>query len=198
MFTGLIADVGSVTALDRDADGATLSIATSAAGELTQGASVAINGVCLTAEQISEHDFRAHAMNETLKRTALGALDVGSRVNVELPLRLGDRLGGHIVQGHVDATGTIVELREDGFALTVAIEADERILRYIVEKGSIAVDGVSLTVSELREEGFCVSLIPETRERTNMGQARLGAAVNLEVDVIAKHIEKLMSAGARI
>lgn len=198
MFTGLIADLGSVTALDRDADGATLSISTLLAGELTEGASVAVNGVCLTAERISDRDFQARAMNETLKRTSLGMLEPGSPVNIELPLRPSDRLGGHIVQGHVDATGTIAELREDGFALTVAIDAQQRIMRYIVEKGSIAVDGVSLTVSELREEGFCVSLIPETRERTNLGQAQRGASVNLEVDVIAKHIEKLMSAGARV
>ena len=132
-------------------------------------------------------------MNETLARTSLGALDAGARVNLELPLRAGDRLGGHVVQGHVDGVGTIAERADDGFARTVRIEAPEPVLRYVVEKGSIAVDGVSLTVAALDDRSFTVSLIPETIERTSLGQAEPGTPVNLEVDVLAKYVEKAVS-----
>jgi riboflavin synthase len=192
MFTGLIADVGSVSALERDSEGATLGIRTPLASELAQGDSVAINGVCLTAVQVTQDGFRAQAMHETLARSSLGDLELGSPVNVELALRPSDRLGGHIVQGHVDGVGTVSELREDGFARIVCIQAPDPLMRYLVEKGSVAVDGVSLTVSELREDGFSVSLIPETLTHTNLGAAAVGRRVNLEVDVLAKHVERLM------
>jgi riboflavin synthase len=192
MFTGLIADVGSVVALERDEDGATLQVRTPLASELSQGDSVAINGVCLTAVQVGEDSFEAQAMHETLARSSLGELEVGSPVNVELALRPSDRLGGHIVQGHVDGVGTVAEVRQDGFARVVCIQAPEPLGRYLVEKGSVAVDGVSLTVSELREDGFSVSLIPETLTHTNLGAAAAGRRVNLEVDVLAKHVERLM------
>jgi riboflavin synthase len=131
-------------------------------------------------------------MNETLLRTSLQAVGRGAPVNLELPLRPSDRLGGHMVQGHVDAVGTVVSTSEDGFARRLEIEAPAELLRYVVPKGSIAVDGVSLTVAECGEQSFTVSLIPETLARTNLGEAQPGTQVNLEVDVLAKYVEKLM------
>jgi riboflavin synthase len=190
VFTGLIADLGRIKELDRSGDGARVRIETTLAGELSDGDSVAVNGVCLTAAEVDGSSFAAEAMNETLARTSLGALDAGSEVNLELPLRASDRLGGHVVQGHVDGIGTVSEIEQDGFAQRVRIDAGDEVLRYVVEKGSIAVDGVSLTVAEIAAESFTVSLIPETLERTNLGRARLGQTVNLEVDVLAKYVEK--------
>ncbi len=192
MFTGLIADVGSVTALELGGAGATLEIDTRLAGELGEGDSIAVNGVCLTATEIRDGGFQAEAMIETLERSTLGALGAGARVNLELPLRATDRLGGHVVQGHIDGTGMISELREEGFARVLAIGTGSALERYLVEKGSVAVDGVSLTVSALREHGFEVSLIPETLKQTNLGGAAVGDRVNLEVDVLAKHVERLL------
>jgi riboflavin synthase len=192
MFTGLIADVGSVTALELGGAGATLEIDTRLAGELGEGDSIAVNGVCLTATEIRDGGFQAEAMLETLERSTLGALGAGARVNLELPLRVTDRLGGHVVQGHIDGTGMISELREEGFARVLAIGTGPALERYLVEKGSVAVDGVSLTVSALREHGFEVSLIPETLKQTNLGGAAVGDRVNLEVDVLAKHVERLL------
>jgi riboflavin synthase len=192
MFTGLIADVGSVTALELGGAGATLEIDTRLAGELGEGDSIAVNGVCLTATEIRDGGFQAEAMIETLERSTLGALGAGARVNLELPLRATDRLGGHVVQGHIDGTGMISELREEGFARVLAIGTGPALERYLVEKGSVAVDGVSLTVSALREHGFEVSLIPETLKQTNLGGAAVGDRVNLEVDVLAKHVERLL------
>ncbi|HEY8304554.1 MAG TPA: riboflavin synthase [Solirubrobacteraceae bacterium] len=192
MFTGLIADLGGVRAIERDRDGATLLVSTRLADELAEGDSVAVNGVCLTATAVDGEGFRAQAMEETLRRSSLGDLAVGSPVNLELALRADGRLGGHIVQGHVDATARIAGAREEGFARVLEIETDDTLARYLVEKGSVAIDGVSLTVSEVREGGFSVSLIPETLERTNLGEARVGDRVNIEVDVLAKHVERLM------
>jgi riboflavin synthase len=198
MFTGLIADLGKVGDVERSADGATIEIATGLAGEIAEGDSVAVNGVCLTATAVNRGGFRAQAMAETLRRSSLEGLAVGSPVNLELALRADGRLGGHIVQGHVDGTGTIEGAREEGFArvLDIAIEAGGGgdLARYLVEKGSVALDGVSLTVSELRDEGFSVSLIPETLTRTNLGEARVGDRVNIEVDILAKHVARLMEA----
>jgi riboflavin synthase len=196
MFTGLIADLGSVTELDRDAAGATLTIATRLAGELALGDSIAVNGVCLTATTVGRESFAAQAMAETLQRSSLGRLHVGAPVNLELPLRADGRLGGHIVQGHVDGTGTVSELREEGFARVLRITAPPALMRYLVEKGSVTIDGVSLTVSALHDDGFSVSLIPETLARTTLGQAEIGAQVNLEVDILAKHVERLMETSA--
>jgi len=193
MFTGLIADLGDVTALHDDGDGVTLEIGTRLAGELGEGDSIAVNGVCLTATEVRDGSFAAQAMRETLERSSLGALEVGARVNLELPLRAADRLGGHVVQGHVDGTGTVRELREQGFACVLRIESEPGLSRYLVEKGSVAVDGVSLTVSALHDDGFEVSLIPETLQRTNLGEAAVGDMVNLEVDVLAKHVERLLA-----
>jgi riboflavin synthase len=197
MFTGLIGEVGSVAGLEQDEEGATLTINSRLAADLREGDSVAVNGVCLTATEVSDEGFRAQAMIETLRRSSLSALAPGSPVNLELALRACDRLGGHVVQGHVDGTGTVRAVREEGFARVLEIEADPRLARYLVEKGSVAVDGVSLTVSALDDGGFSVSLIPETLERTSLGAIREGALVNIEVDILAKHVERLMGAITR-
>lgn len=196
MFTGLIADVGEVAELQRDEQGATVRILTRLADDLREGDSIAVNGVCLTATQIDGEGFAAQAMLQTLQRSSLGDLNPGAPVNLELPLRPDGRLGGHIVQGHVDGTGVVSEIREEGFSRVLTIEVDRRLSRYLVEKGSVAIDGVSLTVSALGEEDFSVSLIPETLERTNLGIAVVGRRVNLEVDILAKHVERLMEARA--
>lgn len=194
MFTGLIADLGSVTAVELDGEGATMQIASPLAAALQEGDSVAVNGVCLTATEVEEGSFRAQAMLETLARSSLSQLDAGVRVNLELPLRAADRLGGHVVQGHVDGTGTVAHVREQGFARVVAIDVEPALARYLVEKGSVAIDGVSLTVSALTEHGFEVSLIPETLQRTNLGTVTEGSVVNIEVDILAKHVERLLEA----
>lgn len=204
MFTGLIEDLGRVRDVREDGDGATLAIDTALADQVGDGDSVAVNGVCLTAIERTSEGFSAQAMNETLRRSSLGALRPGSQVNLELALRAGARLGGHIVQGHVDGTAVVSGVRDDGFArvldfaLDGAEEDDETggLARYLVRKGSVAVDGVSLTVCEPRDDGFSVSLIPETLQRTNLGSLRAGDRVNVEVDVLAKHVEKLMEARA--
>lgn len=193
MFTGLIADLGTVAALQRDGAGASVEITTGLVSQLSDGDSIAVNGVCLTATQIGEGSFQAQAMIETLERSSLGSLGVGSRVNLELPLRAQDRLGGHVVQGHVDGTGTVSGVRDQGFARVLEIELEPRLARYLVEKGSVTVDGVSLTISALGDEQFSVSLIPETRQRTNLGAIAAGGVVNIEVDILAKHVERLMT-----
>jgi riboflavin synthase len=194
MFTGLVAGTGAVESLDRDGDGVRLRVRTELAGELAPGDSVAVNGVCLTALAPDGQGFSADVMEETLRRSSLGPLAKGDEVNLELPLRAGDRLGGHMVQGHVDGTGSVEAVSDDGFARVVRIGAPAALLRYVVEKGSIAVDGVSLTVSAVDGDGFEVSLIPETLERTTLGAAEPGRVVNLEVDVLAKYVEKLIRA----
>ncbi len=200
MFTGLIADIGSVTALELDGGGATLEISTRLASELRRGDSVAVNGVCLTATDVRDGRFAAVAMAETLRRSALDGLEPGAQVNLELALRADGRLGGHVVQGHVDGTGTVSEVRTEGVArvlrIDTGIDTDPGLSRYLVEKGSIAVNGVSLTVSALcdDDDGFEVSLIPETLQRTSLGEATVGDRVNLEVDVLAKHVERLLEA----
>ena len=192
MFTGLVQDLGRVVAVDEGADGVRLAVRTALAGELALGDSVAVNGVCLTATAVQDEGFTADVMHETLRRSSLRAVAAGGVVNVELPLRAADRLGGHVVQGHVDGTGAIAEVTDDGFARRVTIAPDDpALLRYVVEKGSIAVDGVSLTVAAVDEASFAVSLIPETLERTTLGAAQPGRPVNLEVDVLAKYVEKL-------
>jgi riboflavin synthase len=192
VFTGLVQDLGTITVVDANAEGVRLAVRTTLSPEITEGDSVAVNGVCLTATDIVDGTFSADVMNESLRRTSLGAVGEGSTVNLELPLRPSDRLGGHFVQGHVDGVATVRELVEDGFARVVTFDAPADLLRYIVEKGSIAVDGVSLTVSAVDESSFSVSLIPETLERTTLGAAEPGRPVNLEVDVLAKYVEKLV------
>lgn len=163
------------------------------AAQLSEGDSVAVNGVCLTATQVQPTAFSAEVMNETLRMSSLADARPGSPVNLELAMRLSDRLGGHMVQGHVDGVGTVRAVVADGFARRVEIEAGDEILRYLVHKGSITVDGVSLTIAALGDASFTVSLIPETLERTNLGRAEIGMTVNLEVDVLAKYVERLVA-----
>jgi riboflavin synthase len=191
MFTGLVHTTGMIDTIE----GGTLSVRIQPPLDLAEGDSVAVNGVCLTATEIDDRGgFDADVMPETLRRTALGSLKAGDVVNLELALRADGRLGGHIMQGHVDGTGTVESVTEENFSRVVRIAADEPVLRYVIEKGSIAVDGVSLTVSHVDDEAFEVSLIPETLERTTLGDASPGQVVNLEVDVLAKYVEKLVSA----
>jgi len=194
MFTGLIADLGEIADVERSGDGVVLTVTSRLASELKEGDSVAVNGVCLTATAVDDGAFSAEVMNETLHLSSLADAGRGSPVNLELPLRAADRLGGHVVQGHVDGTGTVIAIVPDGFARRVEIEAPDEVLRYLVRKGSVSVDGISLTVAELGERSFTVSLIPETLERTNLGRAEVGAIVNLEVDVLAKYVERLVTA----
>ena len=193
MFTGLIADLGDVARREESGDGIRLAVRTRLAGELAEGDSVAVNGVCLTATAVHDGTVAADVMHETLARSSLAGLREGDLVNLELPLRAADRLGGHVVQGHVDGVGTIAEVRDDGFARVLRVTAEPSLLRYVVEKGSIAIEGISLTVSALDDGQVSVSLIPETLERTTLGSAVGGTAVNLEVDVLAKYVERLVN-----
>jgi riboflavin synthase len=197
MFTGLVEDLGRVEAVDGNAGGSVITISSALAGQVGEGDSVAVNGVCLTATRIDGDRFAFDVMLESLRRSSLGALDAGSAVNLELALRADARLGGHIMQGHVDGVGTVSAIAEDGFARVVTIAAGPELLKYVVEKGSIAVDGVSLTVSRVDDASFDVSLIPETLERTNLGGISVSRTVNLEVDVVAKYVEKLVGAHVR-
>ncbi|MGO9790379.1 MAG: riboflavin synthase [Solirubrobacteraceae bacterium] len=190
MFTGLVAGLGTVAAAARSPQGARLSISTPLAAQLREGDSIAVDGVCLTATAVRDGSFEAEAMHVTLASTVLGRLGPGDQVNLELPLRAGDRFGGHIVQGHVDGVGEVADVAQDGFARRLRIEAEDDVLRYMVEHGSIAVNGVSLTIAALARRSFTVSLIPETLVRTNLGRAQPRDAVNLEVDVMAKYVEK--------
>jgi riboflavin synthase len=196
MFTGLIEDLGTVEAVEQTGDGAVLTVSSTLCAELAEGDSIAVNGVCLTATGIEQGRFRAEAMNETLSRTSLGRLAAGDLVNLELPLRAGDRLGGHFVQGHVDGTGAVRAVRDDGFSRVVTIEAPAGLVPYLVEKGSVALDGVSLTVSALDGGAFSVSLIPETLKRTTLSEIGEGSPVNIEVDMLAKHVERLLAVRA--
>lgn len=191
MFTGLVEDVGEVAAIDAGADGAKLVIATVLADQVAPGDSVAVAGVCLTATAAGDGRFSADAINETLARTSLGSLDSGAAVNLELAMRADGRFGGHIVQGHVDGAGRVAAVRADGDSTVVTIAAAPELLRYVVEKGSITVDGVSLTVARVDGDGFDVALIPETLDRTTLGAVAEGAVVNLETDIFAKYAEKL-------
>ena len=192
MFTGLVAAIGAVERIESDPAGARISIASELAGELAEGDSIAVSGVCLTATGLRAGAFDADVMNQTLELTSLGELNAGARVNLEPALRVTDRLGGHIVQGHVDAVGRVSELIDDGFARRVRVELPGDLQRYVVERGSIALDGVSLTVAALDGSTIEVSLIPETLERTTLGDAAVGARINVEVDVIARHAERLL------
>jgi riboflavin synthase len=190
----LVADLGTVAALDPTDDGLRLTLRTRLADEVGEGDSVAVNGVCLTATAVEGDSFATDVMHETLQRSTLAGVQAGAPVNLELPVRAADRLGGHIVQGHVDGVATISAMREDGFARVLTVAPDDpALLRYVVHKGSISVDGVSLTVARIDDAGFDVSLIPETLERTTLGAAVAGTRCNLEVDVVAKYVEKLLA-----
>jgi riboflavin synthase len=193
VFTGLIQDVGRVDGIDSDGDGARLRIATTLGPEVGLGDSVAVNGVCLTATAADSAGFETEAMNQTLEVTALGGVEVGGRVNLELAMQASDRLGGHIVQGHVDGIGTVVSTAADGFARRVRVALDPELLRYTVDKGSITLSGVSLTIAALAADWVEVSLIPETLERTNLGELEPGSKLNVECDIVAKYVERLVA-----
>ncbi len=196
MFTGLIQDVGVILDLRRG-EPLRLSVETSLpVSELSLGESIAINGVCLTVVSSSGKQFSVEATGETLARTTLSGLVSGAKVNLERAVALGDRLGGHLVLGHVDAPGHVRGVRPQGGGRWLEVEAPPSIVPFLLEKGSIALDGVSLTVSALHDDGFEVALIPETLERTNLGKIASGDRVNIEVDILAKHVERLLEARA--
>ncbi|HXF01301.1 MAG TPA: riboflavin synthase [Solirubrobacterales bacterium] len=192
MFTGIVREIGRVEELERSERGARLRIRAKLAAELGEGDSVSVSGACLTVASVTDGAFEADVGNQTLSVTTLGELEPGAPVNLELPLRVGDPLGGHLVQGHVDGTGEVMAARADGFARRLRLAAPRELARFIVERGSVTVDGVSLTVSALADDGFEVSLIPETLERTTLGELANGGQVNLEVDVIARYAERLV------
>jgi riboflavin synthase len=192
LFTGIVEELGEVVAVESTEDGARLRLRGPAVtADVHHGDSVAVNGVCLTVVEAGAGEFTADVIAETLHRSSLGALTVGSRVNLERPMALGGRLDGHLVQGHVDGTGTIAERGEDG----MRVQLPHGLGRYVVEKGSITVDGVSLTVVEAGVDHFTVGLIPTTLELTTLGVKGPGDPVNLEVDVLAKYVERLLSYG---
>jgi riboflavin synthase len=190
VFTGLIADLGTVESVDKTDDGARLRISSKLAADLAEGDSIAVGGACLTAAALADGAFEADAMNQTLELTTLGELEPGDPVNLELALRASDRLGGHIVQGHVDGVGEVSSVTEDGIAKRIEVTAPAEVLPLIAERGSIAIDGVSLTVSGVGQNSFEVSLIPETLERTTLGNLAHGDRVNLEADVVARYLQR--------
>jgi riboflavin synthase len=192
MFTGLVQDVGRVESVVSDGDGARLRIETSLGAEVSLGDSVAVDGVCLTATGVDADGFETEAMNQTLSVTSLGALAGGDRVNLELAMKASDRLGGHIVQGHVDGVGEVLSVAEDGFARRVRVALGPALARYVVEKGSITLSGVSLTVAAVGEDWVEVSLIPETLERTHLGDVEPGGKLNVECDIVAMYVERIM------
>jgi riboflavin synthase len=196
MFTGIIKELGRVEAVEASDDGARLRIGAELASELAEGDSVAVNGACLTATSVAGGAFEADVMHQTLSLTTLGELEASSRVNLELPLRPTDRLGGHVVQGHVDGTATVTDLSADGFAKRLRIELPGELLPYVVERGSIAVEGVSLTIADLTDTGLEVSLIPETLERTTLGSLDPGDRANVECDVLARYVRRQLSGDA--
>jgi riboflavin synthase len=193
LFTGLIQDVGTVESLERGDEGARLRIATALVTEIALGDSVAVNGACLTATAVDDTSFETEAMNQTLEVTALGSIEEGARVNLELAMLATDRLGGHIVQGHVDGVGEVVFVEDDGFARRLRVALGPDLLRYCVDKGSITLSGVSLTIAALGEGWVEVSLIPETLERTNLGEIEAGSRLNVESDVVAKYVKRLLA-----
>jgi riboflavin synthase len=196
MFTGVITELGTVDAVEGSDEGGRLRIRAELASELKPGDSIAVNGACLTATSAGTGTFEADVMHQTLSLTTLGDLDSDSGVNLELPLRPSDRLGGHLVQGHVDGTATLVRVTEDGFAKRLRLELPDELLPYVVERGSIAIEGVSLTVAELTGSALEVSLIPETVERTTLGSFVPRARLNVECDVLARYVRRQLEADA--
>lgn len=193
MFTGIVEELGEVVAADHTPESARLTVrASTVTTDAARGASIAVNGVCLTVVEVADGGFTADVMRETLDRSALAALQPGAQVNLERAVRASDRLGGHIVQGHVDGVGTVVSRTPGDRWEVVRIGLEDTLARYVVEKGSVAVDGVSLTVSGMGPGWFEVSLIPTTLELTTLGGCGPGELVNIEVDVIAKYVERLL------
>ncbi|MFD0169631.1 riboflavin synthase [Streptomyces decoyicus] len=197
MFTGIVEELGEVVAVENLGDSSRFRLRGPVVTEdAKHGDSIAVNGVCLTVVDTADGEFTADVMAETLKRSSLGALAAGSRVNLERPMALGGRLGGHLVQGHVDGTGTIVERTPGEHWEIVKIALPAALSRYVVEKGSITVDGVSLTVVDAGDDYFTISLIPTTLDLTTLGIKKAGDPVNLEVDVLAKYVERLLGRGS--
>ena len=197
MFTGIVEEKGRLLSIEKGAVSAVLTIGAAQVLQGTKvGDSIAVNGVCLTVTKLGSDRFFADVMAETLRRSALGQLSVGASLNLERALAVGDRLGGHIVSGHIDGTGRITEIRPEDNAVWYRIEADAKLLRYIVEKGSIAIDGISLTVATVDGRGFQVSVIPHTREVTALSERKIGDTVNLENDIIGKYVERLLAPGS--
>lgn len=195
MFTGIIEELGTLRRSERGSVSARLYIEARVVTEdIGLGDSIAVNGVCLTVTDFGADRFVADVMAETLKRTNLGDLRPGERVNLERAMRLGDRLGGHLVSGHVDGVGAIVGREAHGIALMFRLRAPGTVMRYVIEKGSVAVDGISLTVVDFDHESFRISIIPHTAEMTTLGFKRVGEMVNLEADMIAKYVEKMLGA----
>ncbi len=193
MFTGIVRELGRVVSAETDGNGLVLVVeAPETASTLGVGDSISIAGVCLTAETVTNGRVSLHAVPESLARSTLGGLVAGDRVNVEPALRAGDPLGGHYVQGHVDAVARVRSVEQDGDGLRVSFEAPREILRYLVEKGSVTVDGVSLTVAELSEDAFAVALVPHTLAVTTLASLEPAQRVNVEVDVLAKYVERLL------
>jgi riboflavin synthase len=191
VFTGLIQELGMVEAVQPSDGGVRLRVAAELASELAPGDSIAVDGACLTAASAGAGSFEADVIDQTLSLTTLGSLDAGDRVNLELPLRLADRLGGHLVQGHVDGRARVAGAGEEGSSLRLAVEPPPELARYVVERGSVALGGVSLTVASVNGAAFEVALIPETRQRTNLGAVGPGAELNLECDLLARYVERL-------
>ena len=196
MFTGIVEEVGTIRNIKRGQHSAVLTIQAKTVLEETRiGDSIAVNGICLTGTRLFPDGFSADVMHETLNRSSLAGLSAGCVVNLERAMPANGRFGGHIVSGHIDGTGRITSTRRDDVAVWYDIEAPEAITRYVVEKGSIAIDGVSLTVARVSENGFSISMIPHTADVTALGRKRAGDIVNLECDVIGKYVERLLSSG---
>ncbi len=194
MFTGIIEEMGSVKGLRREAGAARLAVSASLVLEGTAiGDSICVNGVCLTVVEMDDSAFSADVANETLKVTNLGDLHAGQKVNLERALRLSARIGGHLVTGHVDAVGRIREKKQEGNSWRMFIETPERALPYIINKGSVAVDGISLTVADVEKTGFSIAMIPHTAKLTTLGYKSTGDSVNLETDIIGKYVERLLA-----
>lgn len=199
MFTGLVEELGTIRSIRKGTNSALLTIeAEKILDDIKIGDSVAVNGVCLTVTAFEGKAFTADVMAETLAKTNLGALNPGDRVNLERALRLGDRLGGHLVSGHIDGTGIIINKERFDIATLVTIKAPEEVMRYIIKKGSVAIDGTSLTVVNFSKDNFTVSLIPHTARATTLGYKKVGQIVNLEADIIGKYIERLMTTGDKM
>jgi riboflavin synthase len=193
MFTGIIEEVGTVKAVQHSGNNSFIRIeAKKVLEDIHLGDSIAVNGVCLTVTHFDSTTFQADVMNETLHRSSLGSLTSGSPVDLERAMSANGRFGGHIVSGHIDGTGTISDIRNDGIAVWYTVSAKPEILRYIVEKGSVAIDGISLTVAKVTENSFSVSIIPHTASQTVLSTKKTGDIVNLENDIVAKYVEKLM------
>lgn len=194
MFTGIIEEIGSVKKIQKGAKSAILSLeAHKVLEDVGLGDSIAVNGVCLTVTKYTRNEFQVDVMHETLDKSSLGTLSIGSRVNLERAMQLGGRFGGHIVSGHIDGSGTIKSIKRDDNAIWYQIETDSKIMKYIIEKGSITIDGISLTVAKVENDNFSVSIIPHTASFTTLNDRKVGDIVNLENDCIGKYVEKMLN-----